>query len=172
MIIVLGESVLAASRALQTVLAGEGASARLLPVIVGGLLLLFSVWWTYFERPGDYLLSSRRGAFVWSYLHVLVFASVAALGAGLAVAIEAAQGEAAIGGLAVAAAIAVPFTVYLLSLWATEVRPGDPPAYRYAVPVGAAAVLAASFTAFPVLALGLVTAALVAVKTALRLRTA
>lgn len=171
MMIVLGESVLAASHALQTVLAGDGPSSRLVPIIVGGLLLLFSVWWTYFERPGDHLLSSQGGAFAWSYLHLLVFASVAALGAGLAVAIEAAAGEATVPSPTVAAAIAVPFAVYLLSLWGTEVRRDDPPRWRYGAPVATAAVLAASATPYPVLAMGLVAAAAAALKTTLRLRT-
>jgi len=170
MIIVLGESVLAASAAIQVALADGGLTGPLVPIIVGGLLILFSIWWIYFERPEDYMLSALPTAFVWSYLHLLVFASVAAVGAGLVVAIEGTAGDSALGPAATAATVAVPFTIYLLSLWGMYVRRDEPVVRLFGVPITAAVVLAASFTATPILLMGIAAAVLVALKTTLRLR--
>ena len=94
MIIVLGESVLAASLAIQTVINGEGLTGELLAVIAGSLLTVYSMWWVYFARPEERLLEDRATAFVWSYLHLPIFGSAAAVGAGLVVAIEVAAGHA------------------------------------------------------------------------------
>ena len=106
---------------------------------------------------------------MWSYLHVLVFASVAAVGAGLAVVIEAAAGPSELGPVGTAAAVAVPFAVYLMSLWGLYVR-DDQPFRRFAVPVTAALVLLAPFTTAPVLLMGLAVALFVALQTVVRLR--
>ena len=59
MIIVLGESVLAASLAIQTVIGGDGLTWQLVGVIVGSLLIVYSMWWIYFARPEEHLLDSR-----------------------------------------------------------------------------------------------------------------
>ena len=50
-IIVLGECVLATMAAVQVALDLEGASAALIAIAAGGLLLVFSLWWAYFKRP-------------------------------------------------------------------------------------------------------------------------
>ena len=51
-LIVLGESILAATTAVQAAVASGEALSALLPLIVGGLLIVFSMWWMYFDRPG------------------------------------------------------------------------------------------------------------------------
>lgn len=79
MIIVLGESVLAASLAIQSV-ASAGLTSELIAIIVGGHLILFSMWWVYFDRPDERLLSSTRTAVFWGYMHLPIFAAVAAGG--------------------------------------------------------------------------------------------
>jgi low temperature requirement protein LtrA len=172
MLIVLGESVLAASRAIQTAIDDGGLTAQLASVIVGGLLIVFSIWWIYFDRPEDRLLSSLRTAFVWSYLHVLVFSAVAAVGAGLAVTIEAGGGRAGLGRVGAGATVAAPLVVCLLSLWGMYVRADDPPIRKFGVPVTAGLVVASAFTgAASVLLMGLVVSALVVLKTAISIRT-
>jgi low temperature requirement protein LtrA len=170
MIIVLGESVLASSIAIQTATSDSGFTARLLVVAAGGLLILFSIWWLYFDRPAQHLLTTTRAAFVWGYGHLLVFASVAAVGAGISLAIERASRPIALGPAATGAAVAIPVAVFLLSLWALHVRPTDPPIRKIGAPVTAAVVVAASFTATPPLIIGLVLTVYVAAKVVVRLR--
>lgn len=176
MIIVLGESVLASSRAVQTAL-DEGASGALAPVFVGGLLILFSIWWVYFERPADHLGSSRWWAYVWSYLHLIMFASVAAVGAGLALVIEEAAHHGEVSATTAAAAVTVPYALFLLSLWGMYVRRDEAAVRRFGVPVMVAVVgaltLATRAGMTPgtvVLAVGLTAAALVVLEAWVRLR--
>ena len=64
-LIVLGESILAATVAVQSALASGDALAALAPVIAGGLLIVYAMWWVYFDRPVHDLLTSLRQAIVW-----------------------------------------------------------------------------------------------------------
>jgi low temperature requirement protein LtrA len=172
MIIVLGESVLAASLAIQGVLGAGGVTFELVAVIVGSLLVVYSLWWIYFDRPEEHLLDSVPTAITWSYLHLPIFASVAAVGAGLVVAIEEASGHAHLGWVAVGTAVGAPLVVYLLGLWALYVRTLRDRFHQLVLPVAIALIIGAIFTPAPVLAIGLVLAGVVAVKVALHVRDA
>ena len=122
-IIVLGESVLSATLAIQSALdAGESAPA-LVGLMVGGLLVLFSMWWIYFEVPAHGLLASSGAAFLWGYGHLLIFASTAAVGAGIAVGADLIAGRAHVSARATGAAVAVPVAFYVLCVWALHIRP-------------------------------------------------
>jgi low temperature requirement protein LtrA len=109
---VLGESVLSATVGIQEV-ATSDLSAELVAVAVGGLLVAFGAWWIYFDQPG-HLTPTPAMAVRWGMLHVVVFAALAALGAGLQVAAEAVAGDvpARTGSLAVA----IPIAAYLIGL--------------------------------------------------------
>jgi low temperature requirement protein LtrA len=172
MIIVLGESVLAASLAIQGVLDAGGLTFELVSVIVGSLLIVYSMWWIYFDRPEEHYLDSGPTAIAWSYLHLPIFAAVAAVGAGLVVAIEEASGHAHLGRVAVGLAVGAPIVVYLLSLWALYLRELRDLSQQLLMPVAIALVIGATFTPAPVLAIGLVLAGMVAVKVTRRARDA
>jgi low temperature requirement protein LtrA len=170
MIIVLGESVLAASLAIQTVIAGDGITPDLVGVIVGSLLIVYAMWWVYFDRPEEHLLDSLPTAIAWSYVHLPIFAAVAAVGAGLVVAIEEASGQAHLGTTIIGAAVAVPLAVYLLSLWALYLRLLDDRFHLLTVPVATVLILGAIVTPAPVLVIGLVLGGMVWLKVAGRVR--
>lgn len=170
MIIVLGESVLAASLAIQTVLDGDGLTGPLVAVIGGSLLTVYSMWWIYFDRPEEHLLESRATAFTWSYFHLPIFASAAAVGAGLVVAIEVASGDADLPMVAVGASVGVPLVVFLMSLWLLYLRVMDEPFHWMTVPLTTVLVAGAILTPAPVLAIGLVMVGLVALKVVRRVR--
>jgi low temperature requirement protein LtrA len=172
MIIVLGESVLAASIAIQSVLGAGGVTFELGAVLLGCLLIVYSMWWIYFDRPEEHFLDSVATAIAWSYLHLPIFAAVAAVGAGLVVAIEETAGHAHVGRVAVGAAVGAPTVVYLLSLWALYARAPRDRFHRVVVPLAIALVIGAIFTPAPVLAIGLVLAGVVAVKITLHVRDA
>src|SRR6185295_8003495 len=75
-IIVLGECVLAVSAAVQLAMAAGGVSVSLLAVALGGLLLVFALWWSYFKHPAEIDRSlSLRQAITWGYSHYFVFAA-------------------------------------------------------------------------------------------------
>jgi low temperature requirement protein LtrA len=67
-IIVLGESILAATVAMQAAIVESGPLEELVLISVGGLVLIFGLWWTYFDRPaGEGLRASPASAFRWGY---------------------------------------------------------------------------------------------------------
>jgi hypothetical protein len=111
-----------------------------------------------------------RRAFVWGYGHYFVFASAAAVGAGLGVAVDRVGGHGAIGPVAAGLAVAIPVALFLLCLWGLSDRP-EYARTRALGPITAAIVMATPFTPQPVLWTGVTLAALVAVKLALRPRT-
>lgn len=139
-IIVLGESVLSAATGFQTALDEGGLTPELLAVGLGGLVLAFTAWWLYFDHPG-HLAPSPSEAFRWGYAHVVIFAALAAMGAGLHVATEAVTGDA--GARVAAMAVAVAVAGYLLGLVLVMLVTGAPVRSSLIYPklVGATAIL-------------------------------
>jgi low temperature requirement protein LtrA len=120
-IILLGEGVLAATNAMQHALS-EGLTAGLVVLGFAGLVLLVGLWWVYFLEPAAEGLQRRRQwSFFWGYGHYLLFAALAAVGAGLEAAIEAVGGHAKLSEISVAYTIAVPVAAVLLLLWVLHV---------------------------------------------------
>ena len=120
-IIVLGESVLASTVGVQNALDEGGLSGDLVVIAAAGLALLFVLWWLYFSEPaGDGLARRRDLSYVWGYGHYLIFASLAAVGAGLEVAVESAGHHTETPDTVVALAVVVPVAVFLVMLWAVH----------------------------------------------------
>ena len=111
-IIVLGESVLSATVAVQQSIEVSGFSVELAAVALGGLLIAFAVWWIYFDHQDELEMEGGWAPFVWGYGHLPVFAGLAAIGAGVQVAVDGLDGEVTerVGSLAVAIAVAVALT--------------------------------------------------------------
>ena len=152
-IIVLGECVLAANVAIQVVVEDTGWDFDLLLVGGGGLVLLFALWWMYFlKEAGAGLARHRELAFWWGYGHFGVFAALAALGAGLEVAVEEVSHHVAAPHGLVGLAIALPVAVYLVVVWLLHAPLGE--GYRRSVvPIALAA--AATLGAAALVPLGL-----------------
>ncbi|MFI7635111.1 low temperature requirement protein A [Nonomuraea sp. NPDC049400] len=120
-IILLGESVLAASRGVEGAL--EAGQIRVPFVVIAGcgLVLLFALWWLYFLiQAGEGLSDRRHRSYLWGYGHYGIFAALAALGAGLEVAVEQSGNEVEASSLALGYAVAIPVGVYLALLWAVH----------------------------------------------------
>jgi low temperature requirement protein LtrA len=161
--IVLGEGVLAATTAVQIAVDEHDALGGVLAVAASGAVVTFAMWWVYFALPAGSFLSSNRVSFVWGYGHYFIFASAAAVGAGLAVAVDGATHHAGIGDAGVAAAVTVPVAVFLLSTWFLHVRPHHRgPVDDLGFPAAAALVLLATFTPVALPLTALVLAGLVA----------
>jgi low temperature requirement protein LtrA len=125
-LIVLGECIAAVTVALHSASRSHGISAGLVGVVVGAVLLIFAIWWWYFENPAEEgLRLSRQLAFVWGYGHYVVLGSLGALGAGLQLAAASSHGAlssttATTAGLAVA----VPVAAYLVVTGVLQARLG------------------------------------------------
>ena len=155
-LIVLGETVFAATTAVKSALDAGASTTRLLSVAASGLVIVLGMWWVYFGQHAQRILRSNREAFPWGYGHYLIFSSAAAVGAGLGVVIDYDRGDASISGATSAAAVTVPVAVFLLSVWLLHVRPHRPPvALTVIYPAAALATLATTFTglALPLTAL-------------------
>ncbi|HMK11612.1 MAG TPA: low temperature requirement protein A [Acidimicrobiales bacterium] len=170
-IIVLGESVLSATTGVQTAIDLNTPFSELGFVVVGGLLTLFAMWWIYFDLPNERLAEQVRrefaahmaGAFTWGYGHYLVFASAAAVGAGLVVEVDHVTKHSDLTALESALAFTVPVCLFLLSVWAVHYRYKRATWVRsWAVPTSVALILASSLTREPVLATGVIISVLVA----------
>ncbi|WP_225838168.1 low temperature requirement protein A [Streptomyces sp. NK08204] len=173
-IIVLGETIAAATAAVKSAVDEQGALGELLPIAAGGLLIVFSAWWIYFVVPIHGHLRSSGQAFLWGYGHYLIFASAAAIGAGLEVAVEQAVGKAHLSTLSASAAVTVPTALYLLTVWVLHSRHFKVGiAQQSVLPVAAVLVVCCTFLGeWAVLAAGLTSAAAVAAGTALTARMA
>lgn len=89
-IIVLGEVFLSSVTAVQGV---DQVGWDVVPLALGGLLLVFGLWWVYFKREHHRLTDGGARTWMFSYGHLVIFASIASLGAGLAAVVDAVHGE-------------------------------------------------------------------------------
>ncbi|WP_406476788.1 low temperature requirement protein A [Streptomyces sp. NBC_01615] len=171
-IIVLGETIAAATVAVKSAVDEHDALGELLPIAAGGLLIVFSAWWIYFVVPIHGHLRSNAQAFLWGYGHYLIFASAAAIGAGLEVAVEQAVGKAHISTLAASAAVTLPTALYLLTVWVLHSRHFKVGiAQQLVLPTTALLVILCTFLGdWAVLAAGIVSALAVAVGVTLTAR--
>lgn len=141
-IILLGESVLAATAGVQDALGEGGLSGDLVVVSAAALVTLFALWWLYFLEPAGEGLAVKRGrSYLWGYGHYGVFAALAALGAGLEAAVAEAGHHLDVAPVALGYAVALPVGIFLLLLWAVHAVLQTRSQIRPAVILPAAAVV-------------------------------
>lgn len=148
-IITLGEIVAGTILAISAVVQEQGWSLDAGLVAFGGVAIAFGLWWVYFTMPsGEVLARHRDRGFVWGYGHMLLFGSLAAIGAGLHVAAGVIEGHAGIGPLGAILTIVIPvaaFTVALFALYSFLLRRKDD--FHLLLMAGALLVLGASVVA-------------------------
>ncbi|GLY89667.1 membrane protein [Actinoallomurus iriomotensis] len=133
-IILFGESVLAASNAVAGALEEAEVGLRLIIIAGSGLVLLFTLWWLYFLVPAGEGLNERRHlSYRWGYGHYGIFASLAALGAGLEVAVGQTGHDLKASPIAVCYAVAIPTALFITLLWAVHTPLLTAPVLRPAV---------------------------------------
>lgn len=141
-IIVLGETILAAAVAMQAALDTGRDRGALLVVAAGGLVVIFGLWWTAFDRsPEEGLRTSPRGAFRWGYGFLVVFAALGAVGAGIEVVAETVHHEVELSERLAALTLAVPVAAYLVTMGALHTWINRHRHDRVVIPFSVAAVL-------------------------------
>lgn len=164
-IIVLGESVLAGAGAFGSVAEDAFSDLELLFLAVGALLLVFAMWWLYFERSSDDLLTDRRRAFEWGYGHLFIWAAAAAVGAGIAVGVDVLTHHAYVDMTVAGAAVALPVATYLAGIWVLHDVPRPMPRLRlWLTPLAIVLVLLTPLTPQPILLIGVVVVGLLGAK--------
>jgi low temperature requirement protein LtrA len=143
-IITLGEGIIGTVASLSALVHGEaGWSVDAALVTVAGTGITFGAWWMYFILPSGHVLRVHpERAFSWGYGHMVVFGSLAAVGAGLHVAAYYLDHHTEIGAVGTVLCVAVPLGVYtgaLYAIWTALVRQHDP--FHLGLMVGTAAVL-------------------------------
>ncbi|MEU4408954.1 low temperature requirement protein A [Streptosporangium sp. NPDC023963] len=163
-IILLGESVLAATTGVEGAIEAAELSGSLVVIAVSGLVLLFALWWLYFLAPAGEGLSDRRHrSYLWGYGHYGVFAALAALGAGLEVAVEQTGHSVGASSLTICYAVAIPVGVFLALLWVVPASILAEPVVRPAALLGCVAVVLLLPFAAPWIGVAAVVAAIAAV---------
>jgi low temperature requirement protein LtrA len=117
-LIVLGEVILGITGAFGPALSERGFSISLLLLGIGGLLVVVGLWWVYFLAGDDEGLISLKVALTWGYGHYVVFAGVAAVGAGLEVAVDAEEHTSHVSATTAAFSVAIPIALVLIVLTA------------------------------------------------------
>ena len=114
-IIVLGESVLASVHAFEQVI--EHFSADLAMLVVGTILILFSMWWLYFDDKVESELGNAKKAFIWGYGHYFVYLFATAVGALISVNVDVLSHHAKIDETTAVLGLALSIAGYLTSVW-------------------------------------------------------
>jgi low temperature requirement protein LtrA len=143
-IITLGEGIIGTVASLSAVVHGPaGWSVDAALVAVAGTGLTFGMWWMYFTMPsGSVLARHPERAFVWGYGHMVMFGSLAAVGAGLHVAAFYLEHHTEIGPVGTVLSVAVPLAVFvfaLFTLYTALMQQKDP--FHISLLVGTAGVL-------------------------------
>jgi low temperature requirement protein LtrA len=144
-LIVLGETVSAATVAIQGAMSEQENVRELVLLALGGLLIVFSVWWIYFAHDVGDLLGTRTSPYLWGYGHYIVFASAASIGAGAEVVAAWISGSGEISARLAAASVTVPTAVLLLVVWGLQARHFKSGLAQAIMPTVAASVLLCSF---------------------------
>jgi low temperature requirement protein LtrA len=110
-IIVLGEVILSSTLAVRDAIDAVGIEFDVLVVAAAALVIAFAVWWSYFGRDDEPEIDRLHGAFFWGYGHLPVFAGLAAFGAGVHVAVDAAAGSGDVTDRVAALALTIPLAV-------------------------------------------------------------
>ena len=165
-IIVLGESILSASTAVQASVDIGRFDGFFIQTVIGAVLIVFNMWWTYFQQTEHNFTVSAKSMFAWGYGHFFIFASAAAVGAGLAAYVDfntAGQGSTVLAN----AAVAVPVVVFMLSIGLIHRRMSWGNRTTYVSLLCFAAIAACIWSDSAVLYIGLIMSAFMAYKLAL-----
>ncbi|CRZ13356.1 low temperature requirement protein A [Mycolicibacterium neworleansense] len=117
-IIALGEGVVGTVASLTAAVGEHGWSTDAILLVAAGIGLTFGMWWVYFLIPaGDLLHAHRTLSFWYGYLHLAVFGSIVATGAGLHVAAYYVEGHSHLSSIGTVLAVAIPVGIYLVAMF-------------------------------------------------------
>ncbi|MFB2596515.1 low temperature requirement protein A [Herbiconiux sp. P17] len=127
-LIALGEVIAATTRTVIVLTQEQGWSVGAVVIAASGLVLAAGLWWAYYLVPSRVILSRwPERVFAWRYTHLLLFAAIPAVGAGLRIAAEALEGG-EVTLLTITIALVVPVgsvIVLVFVLWSILMRSYD-----------------------------------------------
>ena len=114
-IIVLGESMLAVVYAFQNVI--DHFTADLVTMAASAVLILFSMWWLYFDDLLEDELADKKKSFIWAYGHYLIYGFATAVGVLISVNVDSLANIAKINESDAIIGMALMIAGYLVSVW-------------------------------------------------------
>jgi low temperature requirement protein LtrA len=114
-IIVLGESMLAVVYAFKNVI--EHFSTDLVTMAASAVLILFSMWWLYFDDEVEDELADKKKSFIWGYGHYLIYGFATAVGVLISVNVDSLANNAKINESDAIIGMALMIAGYLVSVW-------------------------------------------------------
>lgn len=158
-IIVLGESMLASVMAFEQI--PEYYSSELIQFIAGSLLILFSMWWLYFDDKVESVLGSEFKSFIWAYGHYFIYAFATAVGALISVNVDVLTQHAEITASNAVLGLGLSVAGFLISVWVCHDCLLDKRGIsKYELPILAVVIVAIALIAKSVLLIGLAFVAL------------
>ncbi len=163
-LIVLGESIISTTRAFQVALDQGENEAVLVGLAIAAIVIIFALWWLYFDRPAHAAGETSWRAFVWGYGHWFIFAGIAANGAGLAAAVDYETHHSHLNAVETAFTVAIPVAIVLVSYWAVQTLKYGRSQAGVVLPAGAVIILLAPLTGLGLYVVAVLTAAVVIVE--------
>ena len=121
-IIALGETIAGTLAAAQMISGAQGWSVTTVLVTGIGIAMSMSLWWTYFLIPSAPILSVRRSKVIpWAVGHSVLFASIAAAGAGFRIIGYYYDHQYPVSTIIAVAAIALPVFTFLATVYASYI---------------------------------------------------
>lgn len=155
-IIVLGESLLAVSFAIQAAYHGGHMDWSIAGLAASGMITVCAIWWLYYDELHHLSLNTKARGYTWVYGHIILFASGAAIGAGLAVMVEVLEHKAHISPQIGIASIAVPAALYLFGLWFIHGRFEHQGPRKFVLPLATVLLLLTPFSGYGIYLVALI----------------
>lgn len=139
-LIVLAESVLAATTAAANAIEQATHLADFVLIGFSGFALAAGMWWIYFATDARSWLQSRRNALKFGIGHFLVFAAAGAFSTGIKVLLDFEAGRALVTGATATMLLTGPVAIFTLGVWALNVRRHLTRSHSVLVVLGAALI--------------------------------
>lgn len=119
-IIVLDEIVLSSVLGIKELY--DHFNIEMLNLVASSFIIMFSMWWLYFDLEVGKRLKELHVAFIWSYGHFFIFSSIASVGALIGAHIELFQPNANfhISKELLTFFLSIAVAVFLFSVWLTQ----------------------------------------------------
>lgn len=140
-LIVLGESLLASSRAIFDASARGVDAAPLWWLGALALIVTASLWWVYFWPPHHRSIGGLRRSLRYGYVHYVVFAAAGAVSVGIGVEVDRVSGDNELSALVSGYTLAGPVALFLLAIWWIALRDHADRVVNTVIPLGAVVVL-------------------------------
>lgn len=144
-LILLGESILASAGAIIAALQEQEHLTELIVVSAAGLVIAAGMWWVYFSREHTGHIRTLGSSIRYGYFHYAIFAAAGAFSAGIEIAVDDIGHEAHLSSIAAHATLTVPVVLFVLGIWALNLRSQLTATGNTILLLGAAAIVGATF---------------------------